>query len=137
MGLATDDSGNLFVADTGNSTIRKIVIATGQVTTLAGSAASSGSADGTGGSARFDHPVGIVCDKKGNLFVGDVNNHTIRKIVIATQEVSTVVGTPGRMGVVLGRFPAGLSSPTGLAVGPSGELLIADSAEHAILAAWF
>jgi sugar lactone lactonase YvrE len=137
MGLATDDSGNLFVADTGNSTIRKIVIATGQVTTLAGSAASSGSADGMGGSARFDHPVGIVCDKKGNLFVGDVNNHTIRKIVIATQEVTTVVGTPGRMGVVLGRFPAGLSSPTGLAFGPSGELLIADSAEHAILAAWF
>ena len=98
---------------------------------------SSGSVDGNGTSARFNSPVGLACDKKGNLFVGDVNNHTIRKIVIATQAVTTVAGTPERMGIVLGPLPAGLSGPTGLAIGPSGELLIADSFEHSILAAWF
>jgi sugar lactone lactonase YvrE len=137
MGLAVDGSGNLFVADTGNNTIRKIVIATGQVTTLAGSASSSGSVDGKGSNARFDQPVGIVYDKKGNLFVGDVNNHTIRKIGIATGAVTTVAGNSARMGIVLGPLPAGLAGPTALAIGPSGELLISDASEHSILAAWF
>jgi hypothetical protein len=50
--------------------------------------------------------------------------------------VTTVAGTRERMGIVLGPLPAGLSSPTGLAFGPSGELLIVDASEHSILAAW-
>lgn len=137
QGIAADRAGNVFVADTGNQTIRKIVIATGQVTTLVGAAGSAGSSDGTGANARFNQPTGIVCDDQGNLYVGDLGNRTLRKIVIATQTVTTVVGTPGRMGVVLGALPAGLSAPVGLAMGPSGELLIADAAEHAILAARF
>ena len=51
--------------------------------------------------------------------------------------VTTVVGSPDLMGVVLGPLPAGLGNPWGLALGPSGELLIADIAENAILAAKF
>jgi sugar lactone lactonase YvrE len=136
-GLALDGAGNLYVVDTNCSTIRKIVLATRQVTTIAGAYAAFGSADGLGASAEFDHPVGIVYDKKGHLFVADVNNHTVRRIDVATQAVSTVVGRAERMGVVLGGLPAGLSSPTGLAFGPSGELLIADSSDDSILAAWF
>lgn len=136
-GLALDGAGHLFVADTNSRTIRKIVLATRQVTTLAGSYASVGSADGIGASARFNHPTGIVCDKKGHLFVADGDNHAIRKIDIATQAVTTVIGRAERMGVVLGSLPAGLSTPTGLAFGPSEELLIADSSDNSILAAWF
>jgi DNA-binding beta-propeller fold protein YncE len=77
----------------------------------------------------------VVCDKAGNLFVTDTFNNTVRKIVIGTQVVTTVVGSPDRMGVVLGPLPAGLGNPFGLALGLGGELLIADSAENAILAA--
>jgi sugar lactone lactonase YvrE len=136
-GITSDGSGNLYVADTGNHTIRKLVIATAQVTTLAGAATVAGSVDGQGGSARFASPTGIVCDGQGHLFVGDVDNRTIRKVDIASGAVTTVAGTAHQMGVVLGPLPAGLAVPTALAMGPSGELLIADSGENVILAAWF
>jgi sugar lactone lactonase YvrE len=136
-GLACDGAGNLFVADSSNSTIRKIVIATGVVTTFAGIAGKSGNTDGTGSAALFGAPVALVNDGAGNLFVTDRGNHTIRKLVIATQEVTTVVGTPESVGVILGPLPASLSCPWGLALGPSGELLISDECEHSILAAWF
>ena len=136
-GLVSDGSGHLFVTDTYNSTIRRVDIATGTVTTLAGSAGSSGSADGTGTAARFDFPFGISSDHSGNLFVADYNNHAIRKIVIATQAVTTVVGSPKSVGIRLGPLPASLACPWGLALGPSGELLIADECENAVVAAWF
>src|SRR2546427_4513268 len=63
----------LYVTDTGNQTIRKINIATKQVTTLAGSAGHAGSTDGTGSSARFSSPQGIWGDASGNLYVTDAN----------------------------------------------------------------
>src|SRR5436309_1234875 len=77
--VAVDSNGNLFVADTYNHTIRKIT-AGGIVTTLAGSANSAGSTDGTGSNARFNFPRGIATDSLGNVFVADTGNHTIRKI---------------------------------------------------------
>ena len=60
-GLASDGT-NLYVADLRNCTIRKVVIATGTVSTLAGSAGLCGSTDATGAAARFDHPHGLACD---------------------------------------------------------------------------
>jgi hypothetical protein len=135
-GLAVDGTGNLFVADSDNYAIRKVVIATGEVTTLAGSGA-SGSADGTGTAAQFGYPFGIASDGASNLYVADYWNHTIRKIVIATAAVSTVVGTAGRAGVVLGPLPGGLGSPEQLAVGPAGELFIVDVDQDALLVARF
>ncbi|MBI5236082.1 MAG: hypothetical protein HY886_07530, partial [Deltaproteobacteria bacterium] len=77
-GITTDGT-NLYVADTYNHTIRKIVISTGVVTTLAGTALSTGSTDGTGSVARFYNPFGITTDGT-NLYVADTSNHTIRKI---------------------------------------------------------
>jgi sugar lactone lactonase YvrE len=81
-GIAYDAAGNLYVADTFNSTIRKITPA-GEVTTLAGQAGSLGSADGSGAAARFDHPDGVACDAAGNLYVTDTGNNTIRKITVS------------------------------------------------------
>ncbi|MDD5296923.1 MAG: fibronectin type III domain-containing protein [Rhodocyclaceae bacterium] len=89
-GITTDGT-NVYVADTWNSKIRKVVIATGVVTTLAGSA-SAGSTNGTGAGASFNSPYGITTDGT-SLYVADTSNHLIRKIVIATGVVTTVAGT--------------------------------------------
>jgi hypothetical protein len=92
--VASDGAGNLFVADTENYTIRKVVIATGVVSTLAGAPGSSGTTDGTGPDARFYYPRGVASDGAGCLFVVDSENHTIRKVVIATGVVTTLAGAP-------------------------------------------
>ena len=85
---------NLFVADSGSHTIRKIDIAGGGVvTTLAGTAGSSGSADGTGAAARFNSPIGLTIDNAGNLYVSDQNYTKIRKIVTSTGVVTTISAT--------------------------------------------
>jgi NHL repeat len=80
-GIAVDAAENLYVADQYNSTIRKVAPSGNSwvVSTLAGVALKSGSADGTGTDARFTRPWGIVVDRAGNLFVADSYNNTIRK----------------------------------------------------------
>ncbi len=86
----TTDGTNLYVADNANYRIRKIVIATGVVTTLAGNG--KGSADGTGTTATFSQPSGLTTDGT-NLYVVDNDIHRIRKIVIATGVVTTLAGS--------------------------------------------
>ena len=131
-GLAADGAGNLYVADSGNRTIRKIVVATGAVTTLAGQGGTTGAADGTGAAARFESPFAIASDGANVLYVTDFTG-TVRKIIVDTATVSTLVGTAGRHGVGLGGFPGSLNGPGGIAVLPTGELAIVDTIEHAVL----
>jgi sugar lactone lactonase YvrE len=92
----TSDGTNLYVADWYSSTIRKIVIATGEVSTFAGSIGVSGVVDAPNGpatNARFNTPMGVTCDGT-NLYVADNHNHNIRKIVLATGAVTTIAGSP-------------------------------------------
>ena len=91
--MAVDSAGNVYVADTNNTRIRKVTAA-GVVTTLAGKAGASGSADGAGSAASFNGPSGVVADAAGNLYVADTLNHTIRKITSAGV-VTTIAGVAG------------------------------------------
>lgn len=137
MGLAVDGSGNIYVAEgstTGaasNDTIRKITPG-GDVSTFAGTAGQPGSDDGTGAAARFDNPHGVAVDASGNLYVADSNNSTIRKVTPAG-EVSTFAGTAGQTGSTDGTGAAArFKFPNGVAVGPSGNIYVADSSNHLI-----
>ncbi len=124
--ICLDADGNLYVSDRFNHTIRKIS-PSGNVTTVAGLAQSSGSADGTGSAARFKYPEGIAVDPTGNIFVADTDNHTIRKIT-PEGAVTTVAGTPGASGITDGVGSAArFSNPADVAVDASGNIFVADS----------
>ena len=128
-GIAADNLGNVFVADTQNHTIRKVTLA-GVTTTIAGSPGQVGSANGAGGSARFDVPTGIAVDLSGNLYVADYGNSTIRKLVPSGggYTVSTLAGIPGVTGLINGSTAkATFSSPYGLAVDTQGNVYVADT----------
>ena len=185
-GLVWDGGSNVYIADSGNKAIRKLVLATGEVTTLAGDPGGSGNADGIGKAAHFNDPVDLTMDEAGNLYVADVGyairkvvpasgevttvagsidvgslpfstdsnslaaskivsdgrgglfvssrfDHTVRKINLSSGEVVTVVGRTDQAGVRLGPVPAGLNAPSGLAITPAGDLLVADRQENVVL----
>jgi sugar lactone lactonase YvrE len=98
QGITYDSAGFLYVADTNNSTIRKITVPGAVVTTLAGLAGTTGSADGTGTAARFQFPYDVEYDGFGNVYVADSSNNTIRKIVVSTGVVTTFAGLAGTSG---------------------------------------
>jgi len=130
-GIATDGAGNLYVADTSNATIRKIVIATGAVTTFSGTPGQQGAVDGIGANARFTSPWGLTSDGAGNLFVADTNS--IRKIVIATAAVTTVAGTRDQTGTADGTGAAArFNDPCGIASDGAGNLYVADTLNNSI-----
>lgn len=130
-GVAVDAAGNIYVADSNNHTIRKITPA-GLVSTLAGSAGNSGSADGTGSAARFSYPVGVAVDPAGNIYVADANNYMIRKITSAGV-VSTLAGRPVVPGSADGTGPGALFKyPIGLAVDGAGNVYVADLGNNTI-----
>jgi sugar lactone lactonase YvrE len=113
-GVVRDGFGNVFVADTGNHTIRK-VSREGLASVWAGSAGVAGSADGAGTLARFNQPTGLAFDLYGNLLVADTGNHTIRS-VDARGNVGTVAGLAGVSGHVDGNGRQALfASPAGIA----------------------
>jgi hypothetical protein len=131
MGVATDAAGYVYVADRDNHTIRKIT-PTGGVSTLAGTAGSHGSTDGTGLAARFYGPNGVATDSTGNVYVADTGNHTVRKITPAGV-VSTLAGTAGFFGSTDGTGPAArFRSPDGVATDSTGNVYVADTGNHTI-----
>jgi sugar lactone lactonase YvrE len=125
QGVALDSAGNVYVADTGNHTIRKITSG-GVSSTLAGSAGSFGSADGTQDGARFNAPTGIAVDASGNLYVADSNNHTIRQVTSAGV-VTTLAGWAGMWGSTDGSGTSALFfEPSGISIDASGNLYVLD-----------
>ncbi len=123
--LVADAAGNLYVTDTFNNTIRK-VSPTGAVTTFAGAAGVTGTADGPGATARFNSPNGIALDTAGNLYVADRANHSIRKITPAGG-VSTYAGLTGTSGSADGPADtARFNRPAGIVVDRAGHVWVTE-----------
>jgi hypothetical protein len=132
QGLVLDATGNLFVADTNNNAIRKLVTASGAVSTVAGQDGVGGSTDGAEGQAQFHFPSGLGIDLAGNLFIADTDNHTLREIALAGA-VSTLAGLAGTSGNADGMGTAArFNFPTGVAVNNAGDVYLADASNHTI-----
>jgi hypothetical protein len=130
-GLAVDSAGNVYIADTSNHTIRKMT-SSGAVTTLAGLAGVSGTADGVGNAARFNQPWSLAVDSAGNIYVADAYNSTARKITSAG-EVTTIGGVAGFTGASDGIASSAMFSlPYGIAVDKTGCLYLADTGNNRI-----
>ena len=136
-GIAADRSRNLlYVADMGgNDTIRRVDLASGQVSTLVGFPGYSGSSDGVGPAARVSSPIDVAFDALNNrLYVADSLNATIRSIDVATATVSTLAGAPGERGAIDAPLAdARFNSPQALALDDtSSTLYVADTENHNI-----
>jgi len=131
-GIAADSSGTVYVADTGNATIRKITAA-GMVSTLAGTAGSKGTTDATGAAARFSAPAGVTVDSGGNVYVIDSEASTLRKITPAGI-VTTFAGTAYSNGSTngAGTTVARFNTPFDLAVDSAGNIYVSDHGNHLI-----
>jgi hypothetical protein len=130
-GIAIDGSGNLYVADAGNNTIRKVTSA-GVVTTIAGSAGTTGSADGTGAAARFNSPRGVAVDSNGNVFVADAGNSAVRMISPAGV-VTTLAGRPGNFANEEGTGSAAIfDEPAGIAVDSAKNVYVSEELGYVI-----
>ena len=130
-GIALDTAGNLFVADRGNHTIRKITPA-GVVTTFAGLAGTPGSADGPAPVARLNSPSHLTADRDGDLWVCDFSNHTVRRIT-AAGVVTTAAGLATTPGSTDGTgSTARFNSPFGIVQDVNGDLIVADFGNHTL-----
>ena len=129
--MTVDGAGNVYVADSENHTLRKILPA-GRVATVAGLAGSSGFADGTGGGAQFNQPRNAAADKAGNLYVADTGNQLVRKVTPAGV-VTTLAGGVGVTGTNDGPgTQARFNYPEGVAVDGAGNVYVADTSNHTI-----
>jgi len=133
-GVAVDNAGNLYVADTFVDTIRKVTpVGTNWVVkTLAGWFDHYGFQNGTGTNALFNSPSGVAVDSTGNVYVADTFNHLIRKVT-PTGAVTTLAGQAGASGSVDGtRGLARFNAPTGIAVDSAHNVYVADTYNNTI-----
>ena len=134
--MAGDSKGKVYLGDLNNCTVRKIVAATGAVTTLAGTAGVVGYADGTGPGARFAYPDSVAVDSAGTtVYVADTYNQVVRKINVSTGAVTTLAGNQaaGMVADVDGTGSnARLNFPTGIAVDRNGNVYVTEQGGHTI-----
>jgi len=132
-GVAVDASGNLYIADSQNSRIRRVTPG-GIITTVAGNGTYGYSGDGGAAtSAQLSFPYGVAVDSAGNLYVADAGCPCVREVT-PSGIITTVAGngTSGNSGDGVAATSAELSSPYGVAVDSTGNLYIADVGNNAI-----
>ncbi len=139
-GVAVDGAGNLYIADSGNSVIRKVTLSTGIITTVAGNGTPGSAGDnGQATAANLDNPQGITVDAAGNLYIADTYNEKIRK-VSTSGIITTVAGNGTRQSSGVGTYSgdngpataAGLNSPYAVAFDSAGNMYIPDSGNNRI-----
>ncbi len=134
-GLALDTASNLYIADTHNHRIRKLNLATGTLTTIAGTGTPGFTGESIAAtSAQLSLPTALALDSNGNLYLADTGNHRIRKISATTGVITTIAGTgtQGFSGDTGPATSANIDSPSGLALDASNNLYLADTHNHRI-----
>jgi len=137
MGVAVDRAGNIFIADTGNSRVRRID-PTGTITNFAGDAAATPGNSGDGGlagAANLRYPMGIAVDSLGDVYIADTMNNRIRMVDssgLIINVAGSPTGTPGNSGDSGPATAALLSHPQGIALDAAGNLFIADTGNRRV-----
>lgn len=128
-------NGDMYIADTGNDTVRKVTAATGIITTYAGTGTTGYTGDGGAAtSARLSGPQGLVLAANGDLYIADTGNNVIRRVTAATGVITTFAGTgtAGFLGDGGVATSARLNAPESVSISASGELYIADAGNNRI-----
>jgi sugar lactone lactonase YvrE len=134
-GVAVDDAGNVYYADTQNNAVRMVTRSSGVITTIAGLGADQPGYSGDGSAAnaaRLSAPTGVAVDANGNIYIADGGNHRVRKV---SNGIITLVGGTGAQGYSGDGGPATtarFSSIKGIAVDKNGNVFVADASNNAI-----
>ena len=134
-GIAFDNAGDLFFADTGNNVVREVVKSTGKIVTVAGNGTAGYEGDhGPATAAELNGPNSVAVNSAGNLFISDSNNNRIREVVKSTGDIITFVGngTAGYKGDNGPGTAAEINSPRGISLDTAGNLFIADCLNNRI-----
>jgi sugar lactone lactonase YvrE/predicted secreted protein len=132
-GIAIDGYGALYIADTGNNTVRRLDLSSGVITAFAGNHTQAYSGDGGNAtSASLNSPWGVTVSPSGDVYIADQNNHCIRKVT--HQIISTISGggTPGFSGDGGAGTAAVLNSPSGVVIDVAGNIYIADTGNNRV-----
>ncbi|MEK7689160.1 MAG: hypothetical protein AAB313_02760 [Deltaproteobacteria bacterium] len=133
-GVAVDNEGNIFIADSFNNRIRMVDKDTGFISTIAGDDTSFSVRDKKSSKNSLSQPYSIAIDSKGDIYTTDSDNHMVRKIYRKTGEIVTVAGN-GKAGFSPDETPANeasLNYPFGITIGQNGNIYIADTFNHMI-----
>ena len=126
-GLAFDRSGNLYIADVTNNRIRKVVIATGVITTYAGNGTAGFAGDaGAATSAELNTPARVTLDNAGNLYIADQANNRIRKVSLGIITTVAGDGAAGYSGDGGPATSAAFNAPIGIAIDNAGSFYVSD-----------
>jgi hypothetical protein len=135
QGVAVDNAGNIYVADTGGNVVRKLARSgtNSVVSTLAGSPSRPGSANGTNSSARFYYPAAVAVDVAGRLYIADLSAIRLVTSDGTNWVVTTIAGSSVMGGSADGtNSSAQFNNPSGLALDPVGNIYVADTSNHTI-----
>ena len=133
--VAFDAARNLYIADTGNSRVRRVNATTGVIITVAGTSQKDYDGDGgLGNAASLVNPEGVAVDSEGNLYIADTGDNRVRRVDAVTGIITTIAGTgeDGESGDGGPATEASLDRPTSVAVDVEGNLYIADTGNNRV-----